>query len=145
MKDAAVVWPIDNFRKSNALAIDDHTWPKLVPAGRYVLTKRISSKEERRRIVSSVYDAPEPAGLDNKLNYFHASGAGLDERVAVGLAAFLNSTVVNDYFRLFSGHTQVNATDLRNLHYPTRAQLEALGRLAPRGQDEIDRAVRPLI
>ena len=47
--------------------------------------------------------------------------------LARGLAAFLNSTVFDQYFRLFSGHTQVNATDLRNLHYPTREQLERIG------------------
>ncbi|MGH2506948.1 MAG: hypothetical protein ACRDHZ_05975, partial [Ktedonobacteraceae bacterium] len=30
-----------------------------------------------------------------------------------------------------NGHTQVNATDLRNIKYPTRAQLEALGAKIP--------------
>ena len=48
--------------------------------------------------------------------------------LAKGLAAFLNSTLVDVYFRQFNGHTQVNATDLRNLRYPTWAQLESLGR-----------------
>ena len=48
--------------------------------------------------------------------------------LAGGLAAFLNSTLVDVYFRQFNGHTQVNATDLRNLRYPTRAELESLGR-----------------
>jgi len=47
--------------------------------------------------------------------------------LAKGLAAFLNSTVVDAYFRQFNGHTQVNATDLRSFNYPTRAQLERLG------------------
>ena len=48
--------------------------------------------------------------------------------MANGFAAFLNSTLVDVYFRQFNGHTQVNATDLRNLRYPTRAELESLGR-----------------
>lgn len=47
---------------------------------------------------------------------------------AKGLAAFLNSTLVDGYFRQFNGHTQVNATDLRNLRYPTAAELVLLGR-----------------
>src|SRR5207249_1276079 len=44
-----------------------------------------------------------------------------------GLAVFLNSTLIDSYFRQFNGHTQVNATDLRSLKYPSRAQLEHLG------------------
>jgi adenine-specific DNA-methyltransferase len=41
--------------------------------------------------------------------------------------AYLNSTFVDAYFRQFNGHTQVNATDLRNLRYPSVTQLERLG------------------
>ncbi len=48
--------------------------------------------------------------------------------LAKGLAAYLNSTVVDSYFRQFNGHTQVNATDLRNMPYPSRKQLEQLGK-----------------
>jgi len=54
----------------------------------------------------------------------------LDDRFARGLACYLNSTLVDLYFRQFNGHTQVNATDLRQLPYPTRAQLERLGEAA---------------
>ena len=35
--------------------------------------------------------------------------------------------MVDVYFRQFNGHTQVNATDLRSLNYPTRSELERLG------------------
>ena len=42
-------------------------------------------------------------------------------------AAFLNSTLVDTYFRQFNGHTQVNATDLRSLRYPGSDELVRLG------------------
>ena len=47
---------------------------------------------------------------------------------AYGLSVFLNSTAVDEYFRRFSGHTQVNATDLRLLRYPELDKLKQLGR-----------------
>ena len=61
-----------------------------------------------------------------------------------GLFAFLNSTTVDQYFRSFSGHTQVNATDLRKLAYPDRATLVAMGmelKTPTVAQDELDRLV----
>lgn len=54
----------------------------------------------------------------------------MSQDLAIGLAAFLNTSLVDLYFRIFNGHTQVNATDLRSLRYPNRAQLEQLGRIA---------------
>ncbi|MDQ3816983.1 MAG: hypothetical protein M3362_04740 [Acidobacteriota bacterium] len=64
--------------------------------------------------------------------------------MAKGLATFVNSTVVDSYFRQFNGHTQVNATDLRSLKYPTITELERLGRevgdVFPE-QNELDRLV----
>lgn len=145
LKDGGVRWPLADFKKHNGLAQCEATEGMLVPAGRYVLTKRFSSKEERRRLVASLLDAEGPIAIENHLNYFHLGGRGLPQELAAGLAAFLNSTAVDDYFRLFSGHTQVNATDLRNLHYPARAALEALGRAAPSGQAAIDAAVEALL
>lgn len=120
-----VRWPREGFKKHNALADDPETDNLMVPAGTYVLTKRFTAKEEKRRVVAAIYRG-ERAGFENHVNYFHERGAGLPEALAVGLARFLNSEAVDSYFRTFSGHTQVNATDLRSLHYPTRAQLEAL-------------------
>jgi adenine-specific DNA-methyltransferase len=87
-------------------------------------------------------------GFENHLNYFHHRGGGLDDRLAQGLAAYLNSTVVDSYFRQFSGHTQVNATDLRGLRYPSRGQLYKLAESADVGtreQTAIDSAVEAMI
>ncbi|MGH7979230.1 MAG: Eco57I restriction-modification methylase domain-containing protein [Limisphaerales bacterium] len=126
-----VHWPKLDARKPNAIFNNDETRPWLVKSGVYLLTKRFTSKEERRRLVACIFDPQdvdaEWLGFENHLNYFHADGHGLDRNLAVGLFAFLNSTVVDQYFRRFSGHTQVNATDLRKLAYPDRETLKAMG------------------
>jgi adenine-specific DNA-methyltransferase len=61
--------------------------------------------------------------------------------MAAGLAAYLNSSMVDRYFRQFSGHTQVNAADLRALRYPALDALERIGRRieqAEISQEQID-------
>lgn len=143
-----VHWPKLEARKPNAILDNARTRPWLVPSGVYLLTKRFSSKEERRRLVACMFDPDqvkaEWIGFENHLNYFHASGHGLERHLAIGLYAFLNSTVVDQYFRRFSGHTQVNATDLRTLHYPDRETLQAMGRdmsTLDLPQEEIDQLV----
>ncbi len=127
----AVTWPQGRTRKPCALTVSDAIAPQLIPNANYVLVKRFSTKEEAKRIVATVYEAGTVPGLriglENHLNYFHAHGQGLSLSLARGLAAFLNSSLVDSYFRQFNGHTQVNATDLRSFHYPTEQQLIAIG------------------
>jgi adenine-specific DNA-methyltransferase len=127
-----VHWPKEKARKPNAIVSNEQTRELLVPAGVYLLVRRFTAKEERKRIVACIYDPDQIhaplVGFENHLNYFHVNGQGLTMTLAKGLAAFLNSTVVDVYFRQFNGHTQVNATDLRSLNYPTKADMEKLGR-----------------
>jgi adenine-specific DNA-methyltransferase len=141
-------WPKMEARKPNAILDNAETRTWLVPSGVYLLTKRFTSKEERRRLVACLFDPSEVKaewlGFENHLNYFHCGGHGLDRALAVGLFAFLNSTVVDQYFRSFSGHTQVNATDLRKLAYPDRDTLRTMGRevkVLDLSQDKIDALV----
>jgi adenine-specific DNA-methyltransferase len=148
LADGYVRWPRNGGKKPNALALVSETEELIVPRGNYVLVKRFSSKEERRRIVAGVYDPvrlpDSDVAFENHLNYFHAHGRPLPRVLARGLAAFLNSTLVDCYFREWSGHTQVNASDLRRLQYPTAGQLEDLGSTIPDifpDQDELDRRI----
>jgi adenine-specific DNA-methyltransferase len=126
-----VHWPKEKARKPNAIVSNEQTRELLVPTGIYVLVKRFTAKEERRRVVACIYDSQQIhaslVGFENHLNYFHINGHGLPMPLAKGLAAFLNSTIVDTYFRCFNGHTQVNATDLRSLNYPPKAKMERLG------------------
>jgi adenine-specific DNA-methyltransferase len=128
-----VDWPVTS-KKPNALLDIDATQGLMVRNDVYVLTKRFTSKEERRRIVAAVYDPRrlpddvKQVGFENHLNYFHSNGSGLPTTLAKGLTVYLNSTLVDQYFRQFNGHTQVNAGDLRSLRYPHPTQLKAMGR-----------------
>jgi adenine-specific DNA-methyltransferase len=148
LTDGYVDWPRPKGRKPNALVVADPIRDQFVPNGTYVLVKRFSAKEERRRIVAAIHDsahAPGPlVAFENHLNYFHREGKPLPRDLAYGLAAFLNSSLVDAYFRQFNGHTQVNATDLRSMRYPSLPQLERLGQAMARWlptQAEIDQAV----
>lgn len=143
-RDGRLDWP-GATRKPNAIQVARQTrrwlWPN---QGCYVITRRFSAKEERRRIVASVYcsDLPgELVGFENHLNVYHVNKSGFSLSLAAGLGIYLNSSIVDRYFRQFSGHTQVNAADLRALPYPEREVLERIGANAgdaPLIQAEID-------
>lgn len=142
LADGSITWPKAS-RKPNAFAAIGAE-KMLTPGGDYCIVKRFSAKEERRRVVASYYDGSlGPVALENHLNYFHRGGQPLEDWLARGLTMFLNSTVVDAYFREFNGHTQVNAGDLRSLCYPDVEQLRILGKSWKRGlsQEDIDAAV----
>ena len=148
----SIEWPKIGTKKPNAIMLNADTRKWLYPNGFYAVVRRFSSKEERRRIVASIvtpsaFDA-RYLGFENHLNVFHHAKQGLPEELARGLVVYLNSTVVDEYFRRFSGHTQVNATDLRLMKSPSRGTVISLGRWASRqgelSQEEIDSRVREL-
>ncbi|GIG60618.1 SAM-dependent methyltransferase [Longispora fulva] len=131
MHEGQIRWPVPGAKKCNAIMVTPATVKQTVPSGHYVVVKRLSSKEERRRVVAAVFDPDEIAcevvGFENHVNYFHHNHQGLAPEVARGLCLWLNSTLLDRFIRRFSGHTQINATDLRNLRYPSTQQLSALG------------------
>ncbi|HEX5299792.1 MAG TPA: Eco57I restriction-modification methylase domain-containing protein [Streptosporangiaceae bacterium] len=148
LRDGRVRWPLP-IRKPQALVACPDTQKLLLPNERYVVVKRFSAKEERRRVVAVVYDPDDvnadAVGFENHLNVFHCRGRGLQAPIATGLCLWLNSTAVDQFFRIFSGHTQVNATDLRSMRYPSTDQLSSLGTALGQGawpdQQKIDSLV----
>lgn len=144
---SGTTWPVEGAKKPNAIVRDKESEKWLYPNGFYCVVRRFSSKEEKRRIVASVVDpgafgnAPM-LGFENHLNVFHENKRGLPKALAHGLALFLNTTAVDEHFRRFNGHTQVNATDLKLMKYPSREVLIQLGEWAMQKnaltQDQID-------
>lgn len=129
------VWPVVGLKKPNAIMRNDETEKWLYPNGFYCVVRRFSSKEEKRRVVASIVDPAafgdhSVLGFENHMNLFHENKHGLPEALARGLAVFLNTTAVDEHFRRFNGHTQVNATDLKLMKYPSRDTLTELGKWA---------------
>lgn len=142
-------WPKPGFKKANGIRYNPQTVKWLFPSGFYAVVRRFSSKEERRRIVANVVEPAalqgEMIGFENHLNVLHENRGPLAEEIARGIAVYLNTTAVDQYFRRFNGHTQVNATDLRTLRYPSREALIRLGKWSRKNpqpsQEATDRQV----
>lgn len=135
--NGGTTWPVAGMKKPNAIERNADTEKWLYPSGYYCVVRRFSSKEEIRRVVASVVEPGvfgdvSVLGFENHLNVFHDNRRGLPQALAHGLAVFLNTTAVDDAFRRFNGHTQVNATDLKLLKYPSRDALTQLGEWAMR-------------
>lgn len=132
-----VMFPVCGRKHHNFIMDSEKSRKLLVKNGNYVVVKRFTTVEEKKRVVAAVWTSKEydteMVGFENRTNYFHRNGDGLDLLTAKGLWAFLNSTVVDTYFRQFNGSTQVNAADLRYIRYPSENRLRQMGSEVPDG------------
>lgn len=127
----SIQWPLEHFDKPQGISA--HADQKLlVKNTTQIILRRFSAKEEERRITAAVLFAQSfhtpLIGLENHLNYLYRSGGTLSNEEAVGITVFLNSSLVDRYFRIANGNTQVNATELRSLPLPPLEMLLSIGR-----------------
>lgn len=131
VRHGVVRWPIPNFRKPQHI-LDSAGDKLLVPNRTYILLRRFSAKEEPRRLTVAVLRGGVLpggwVGLENHLNFIHRPRGILDDELAIGLATLLGSTLLDSFFRIQSGNTQVSATELRALPLPSEQVLRELGR-----------------
>lgn len=103
----------------------------LLPNKAYMLLKRFSSKEERRRLTATAYDPKQInaryIAIENHLNYIGHNDDSLSTEEQTGLCVLFNSTLMDKYFRCISGNTQVNASEIRLLRLPSREVIQKLG------------------
>jgi len=121
-----------SHKKDVSFALNDKYDKHTIPDGVYVLLKRFSSKDEKRRLVSSVHipnNHNKVIGFGNKTNYIRLGchDEKLTDVEAFGLGAVFNSTFMDRYFRCISGNTQVNSTEIRVMRFPSREQIIEIG------------------
>jgi len=125
-------WPVTQGNKPQAIAKSDSDRELLISTANYVLTRRFSAKEEYRRLVAAPLLQEQfgdsALGLENHLNYIYRKGGTLEKEEAIGLSALLNSALIDRYFRICNGNTQVNAAELRTLPFPPLEIIKQIGR-----------------
>ena len=126
------LWPLQKKNKPEAFKICPESEKLLLPAKNYVLMRRFSAKEEKRRLTASCYLKAESqrdlVALENHLNYVYHAKRDLTEEETFGIAALFNSAFLDRYFRTISGNTQVNATEIRSIPFPDLATVDHIGR-----------------
>jgi len=103
--------------------------------GNYLLLKRFTSKEERKRLQCallfeedfSTYDA---ISTENHLNYITKLNGRMSREEMFGLFVVLNSSYMDKYFRILNGSTQVNANEVNAMPFPVLNDLIQIGRTA---------------
>ncbi|MEX2261922.1 MAG: Eco57I restriction-modification methylase domain-containing protein [Bryobacteraceae bacterium] len=131
VKPFETVWPVPHKKQPPSFKVCAESLRLLLPARNYVLLRRFSAKEERRRLTASCLlstSLNQPfVALENHLNYVYHAERELAVDEVYGLAALFNSALFDRYFRTFSGNTQVNATELRMMKFPDLSRIASIG------------------
>ena len=122
-KQEKLVFPLSSNKEQYIQHIDK-TKKLLIPNSNYIVIKRFSSKEQYRRVnIGHIFKeslSSDYLGLENHLNYLYREDRELTRDEMKELALFLTSKEVDQYFRIFNGNTQVNATDILMLPVPDK-------------------------
>jgi len=117
-----VDWPVWREDKGQFIENSLVTVKLLVPNKNYVLMRRFSAKDDKYRLVAAPHfytmGSTEKIGIENKLNYIYRPNGHLLRKEILGLCALLNSSIFDNYFRIFNGNINVSATELRAMPLP---------------------------
>jgi len=124
-------WPTKGTNKPQRIRLTSESAKLLVRDATYILLRRFSAKEEQRRLVAAPlcqgWLEADRVGLENHLNYIHGVSRPIDVELAYGLSALFNSTLLDRYFRISNGNTQVSATELRAMPLPDEEHIRSIG------------------
>lgn len=125
IKDGQVVWPLG---KEGEVIQTDHA-AYLQENSDFLLVKRFTSKEEKRRLQCGIYLKQRYSqfkyiSTQNKVNFVKCDSPC----ITYGLYVLLNSSLYDAYYRILNGSTQVNSTEINQIPIPSRDIIEEMGR-----------------
>ncbi|MEF2751494.1 MAG: Eco57I restriction-modification methylase domain-containing protein [Muribaculaceae bacterium] len=125
IKDGRVVWPLG---KVGEVIRTDHL-AYLQENSDFLIVKRFTSKEEKRRLQCGIYLKQKYSqfkyiSTQNKVNFVKCDSP----YITYGLYVLLNSSLYDSYYRILNGSTQVNSTEINQIPIPSREVIEKMGR-----------------
>lgn len=99
----------------------------------YLLVKRFTSKEEKRRIQIALYEHEKfseykEIGIENHVNYIVKQNGNFEKEELYGVFCLFNSSLIDRYYRILNGNTQVNATEANSIPLPEMNKIKELGK-----------------
>lgn len=125
IKNGRVVWPMG---KEGEVIKTSHK-AYLQRNSDFLLVKRFTSKEEKRRLQCGIYLKQHYSqfsyiSTQNKVNFVKCDSPC----ITYGLYVLLNSSLYDSYYRILNGSTQVNSTEINLIPIPKREIIEEMGR-----------------
>lgn len=130
-----IEWPLmNNAKKQQYMIMNNDSKKLLLKNSNYILLRRfsVSPKEDKRRLTAAPFSKKlldyDYIGLENHINYIYKKNNELSMEEIYGLSALLNSDIINKFFCLFNGNTQVGSTNAKRIPLPDMAFITEIGK-----------------
>ena len=141
IQNGGVLWPNTFRKKPIAVKINEWTKPILLKNKNYILIKRVSSREGRRRINAGILFKKNfktsYIAIENHVNYIAKLKGDITETEAYGLTTILNSILYSRYFQILNGNTQVNASEIANIPLPSINKINRVGSMVKEAREHL--------
>jgi adenine-specific DNA-methyltransferase len=125
-------FPVPTSKNPQYIVNTEESQSLLLNSKDYVIVKRFTSKEERRRVQCALYLSEnftsDVVGIENHLNYIAKLKGKITKEELYGLFALLNSSSIDTYYRILNGSTQVNATEVNAIPLPSLQDVQLAGK-----------------
>lgn len=132
LKDGKFIWPL-RYKNKYQLIINDNK-KNLIENKNYILIRRTTSKESKKILQAVQYKKEmlksEYIGIENHVNYLYKIDGEISETELIGLYIIFNSNIVDKYFRILCGSTQINATEINNMKFPSKFDILEIGKIS---------------
>ncbi|PFZ02652.1 hypothetical protein COL75_15485 [Bacillus wiedmannii] len=131
-KNNKILFPLSTSKNPQFIVDTPESKSVLLPNKNYLLIKRFTSKEEKRRVQCALYLKDEflidKIGIENHINYVTKLKGEMTKEELYGLYVLFNSTYIDSYYRILNGSTQVNATEVNSIPLPPLNTIKILGK-----------------
>ncbi|MCB2298882.1 Eco57I restriction-modification methylase domain-containing protein [Clostridium tagluense] len=126
-------FPLERYKDHQYIVNSPETQYLMLDKKNYLLVKRLTAKEETRRLQCAIYLADSyhqynKIGIENHINYLAKIDGEITQEELYGMFCLFNSSILDIYYRIMNGNTQVNATEANAIPLPSLDVITILGR-----------------